>query len=66
MFLKVTLATKCFYNLSFMLLFIGWFVEVGFCLVGFYEAPSMYNKEQEISNELLKTGQNKCFLARVI
>ena len=49
-----------------MLLFIGWFVEVGFCLVGFYEAPSMYNKEQEISNELLKTGQNKCFLARVI
>ena len=28
------------------------FVEVCFFLVGFYEAPSMYNKEQEISTEV--------------
>ena len=28
------------------------FVKVCFCLVGFYEAPFMYNKEQEISNEV--------------
>ena len=50
------MTTKCF--LSHQLLIIqvlcSNFVEVCFCLIGFYKAPSMYmyNNEQEISNEV--------------